>query len=55
MRHLDGVRVAELVRREAPPHANRGGDPSQLLARSGLLPMPTSGRAVDDAQQRSHG
>jgi hypothetical protein len=55
MRHLDRMHVAELVRREAPPHASRGGHPSQLLAHSGLLPMPTGGRAVHDAQQRPDG
>ena len=28
--HLDGVRVAELVRREASPHAGVAGDAAQL-------------------------
>jgi hypothetical protein len=34
--HLDGVGVAELVRREASPHAGLAGDASQLRARGVL-------------------
>ena len=53
--HLDRVRVAELVRRKAPTHARPDCCTSQLLAGRGLLPMPASGRAVNDAQQRADG
>ena len=49
VRHLDRVRVAELMRREAAPYAS--GDSCQLLACGGLLPMPAGGRAMDHAQQ----
>ena len=31
-RELDGVRVAQLVRREAAPHARLGGEPPELDA-----------------------
>ena len=33
--HLDGVRVAQLVRREATPHSRRGGGAPQLCASGG--------------------
>src|SRR5215216_7677046 len=36
--HFDGVRVAELVRREAPTHAGLAGDASQLGAGGGGRP-----------------
>jgi hypothetical protein len=51
--HLDGVRVAALVRREPAPDARRSSSVLQLLAGCGRLPMPPAGRAVDDAEQRS--
>jgi len=35
-RHLNGVRVSQLVRREASPHAGLAGDASQLRARGVL-------------------
>src|ERR671923_1355574 len=53
--HLDGVRVAQLVRREASPHAGLAGDPSQLGAGGGGPPGPSAGGAVDDAEQRADG
>jgi len=54
VRHLDRVRVPQLMWREPPPHASRTRDASELLARRGLLPMPTRGWTVDDAQQRAN-
>ena len=41
--HLDGVGVAELVRREASPHAGLAGDSAQLGA--GRRRPPTAVRA----------
>lgn len=29
--HLDGVRVPQLMRRKAPPHAGPGGRPGELM------------------------
>jgi hypothetical protein len=49
--HLDGVRVAQLVRREAPPHARVPGDAAQLCA-GRARPRPPAGGAVYDAEQR---
>ena len=37
-RNLDGVGVAQLVRRKASPHAGLAGDASQLGARAGGRP-----------------
>jgi len=51
--HLDRVCVPQLVRRERPPDARRGGRVMQLLARGRWFPAPAGGRAVDHAQQRS--
>jgi hypothetical protein len=39
-RHLDGVGVPELVRREASPHAGLAGDAAQLRAGGGGRPRP---------------
>jgi hypothetical protein len=52
VRELDGVGVAELVRRERPPHAGLGGDASQLGAGGVARPRPAAGGPVDHAQQR---
>ena len=52
-RHLHGMGVAQLVRREAPPHAGFPRDASQLRARCGGRPRPPPCRAGDDAEQRS--
>ena len=49
---LDGVGVAQLVRREAAPDAGLGGEPAELDARVRARPGPPAGRAVDDAEQR---
>jgi hypothetical protein len=51
--HLDGMRVAQLVWREASPHPGLAGDAARLAAGGGGRPGPPSGGAVDDAEQRS--
>src|SRR5215210_5958926 len=51
--HFDGVGVAELVRREASPHASLAGDAAQLGAGGGGRPGPPARGAVDDAEQRT--
>jgi hypothetical protein len=51
--HLDGVRVAELVRREAPTHPGLAGDAAQFRAGGAGCPRPSACRTVDDAEQRS--
>ena len=48
---FDRMRVPELVRRESAAYASRLRGSSQVLPRGGLLPMATSRRTVDDAQQ----
>jgi hypothetical protein len=50
---LDGVGVAQLVRREPPPHPGFGGDAPQLGAGGVARPGPPAGRTVDDAQERT--
>jgi hypothetical protein len=52
-RHLDGMGVPELVRREASPHSCLAGDASELRARGGGGPRPSARGAVDNAEQRS--
>jgi hypothetical protein len=52
-RHLDRVRVAQLVRCEPPPHAGLASDASQLGAGGGRRPRASPCRAVDDAEQWS--
>jgi hypothetical protein len=52
-RHLDRVRVPQLVRREAPSHARLARHVAQLRARRGGRPGPPARCAVDDAEQRS--
>jgi hypothetical protein len=47
--HLDGMRVAQLVRREAPTHASRGCRISQFGAGRARGP----GASADHAEQRS--
>ena len=49
---LDGVRVAQLMRREPPPDARLDGEPTQLDPDPGARPGPPASRAVDDAEQR---
>src|SRR5215216_1510803 len=51
-RELDGVGVAQLVRREAAPDTRLAGEPAKLDARVGARPRPPARRAVDDAEQR---
>src|SRR3954469_22481142 len=51
-RHLDGVRVAELVWGEASPHAGLAGDAAQLSAGGSGRPGPPARRAVNDAEQQ---
>jgi len=48
-RHLDRVRVAELVRREAPPDASTRRGVAQLLARGVLRPGASAGRSGERA------
>jgi hypothetical protein len=50
--HFDRMSVP-LVRRESAAYASCLGGSSQLLSCGGLLPMPTSRRTVDNAQQLS--
>ena len=52
---LDGVRVAKLVGREAPPNARLGGGPAQAGAGGRTRPASTARLTVDDAQQRPDG
>ena len=49
--HLDRVRVAKLVRREAPADSSADGKVAQRAARGGWGPRPASGRSLHDAQQ----
>jgi hypothetical protein len=53
VRHLDRVRVQQLVRRESPSDARCGSGVVQLLARGRGFPTPSRGRSVDHAQQRA--
>jgi hypothetical protein len=50
---LDGMRVPELVRREAPTDAGREGGPAQLSSGCRTGPVPASRGSVDDAEQRT--
>jgi hypothetical protein len=51
--HLDGVSVPKLVRGEPAPHSGCASGAPQLGARSGGWPVASTGRAVDDAEQRT--
>ena len=51
-RELDGMGVAELLRREAAADTRLGSEPAKLNACIGAGPGPPARRAVDDAQQR---
>jgi hypothetical protein len=53
VRHFYGVRVAELVRREATPDARGCRRSPQLGPRYGRRPRPAASRAIDDAEQRA--
>jgi hypothetical protein len=52
-RHLHRVRVAQLVRREAPPDAGAGGDCMKLCADAGRRPWPSAGWATENAEQHT--
>ena len=54
-RHLNGMGMAQLVRREAPPHTGLVRHVRQVRARRGGRPGPSAGRSVDHAEQRSDG
>ena len=49
VRHLDRVRVPQLVPRESPSDARYGSPVVQLLARGRGFPTPSRGRSVDHA------
>src|SRR3954451_6916889 len=51
--HLDGMRVAQLVGREAPTHPGLAGDAAQFRAGGAGCPRPSAGRTGGDAEQRS--
>src|SRR3954469_23031848 len=53
--HLDRVRVAELVWREAAAHTRRGGGAPELRAGGRGCPGSAACRAGDDAEQRADG
>jgi hypothetical protein len=50
---LDGVRMTQLVWREASPDTCPSGMAAKLAADRGRRPMSTTGRAVDHAEQRA--
>src|SRR5215207_7136007 len=54
-RHLDGMGVAELVRREAPPDAGERRRVAQLFAGGGLRPAAAARRSGQNAEQRADG
>jgi hypothetical protein len=49
---LDGVGVAQLMRRKAPPHTGVGGKLTEPDPDPGARPGPAASGAVDDAEQR---
>ena len=49
---LDGVGVAPLMRRKAPPDTRLHSEPAEFDADPGARPGPAASRAVDDADQR---
>jgi hypothetical protein len=51
--HIDGVGVAQLVRREATPHSCRSRGTPQLGACRRRRPVPTARRAGDYAEHRA--
>src|SRR5919201_1400863 len=51
-RHLDGVGMAQLMRRKAPPHTGPARHLAQLRACRGGRPGPSAGRIVDHVEQR---
>jgi hypothetical protein len=55
VRHLDRVRVTQLMGREPPPHACPGRGTPELFAGRGHVPVPAGGPAADHAQQPTNG
>jgi hypothetical protein len=55
VRHLDRVRVSQLMRSKSPSDAGQRSGSPQLLPSCRWLPMPASGRAADDAEQGANG
>jgi hypothetical protein len=53
--HLDGVGVAQLVRREAAPNPGRGSRAAQLRACRSGRPVAAARRAGDNAKQGADG
>jgi len=54
MGHLNGVRMAQLMRREPPPYPRVQSSSAQLPAGGGRLPMSAGRRTVDDTEQRAN-
>jgi hypothetical protein len=54
-RHLDGVGVAELVRRESPPDVGERRRVAQLFARGGRRPAAAARRSGQNAEQLTDG
>jgi hypothetical protein len=54
-RELDGVRVAELVRREPSPDSGVRGGSAQLRSRSGTRPLAAARATAEYAEQRADG
>ena len=55
VRHLDRMRVSELMRRESTPDTSSSSCVVELLACRRRLPPSSRGRSVDHAQQRAEG
>ena len=53
VRHLDRVRVPQLVRREPAPHSGLAREPSKLTSGGGRGPSTAAGRAGEDAEERA--
>jgi hypothetical protein len=52
-RHLDRMRMTQLMRREATPHAGLRGGAPYLLTHAGRRQRPPAGAAIDDTEQRT--
>jgi hypothetical protein len=53
VRHLDSVRMPQLMRRHPAANPGVGGGPLELFAGGGGFPAPAGCRSVDHAQQRA--
>ncbi len=51
-RHLHGMRVAQLMRREPTSHPRSAGRLMQLRSDAGRSPRTSAGRSAQDAEQR---